>query len=211
MKEGTSLAEARVAAADKSQSSEIAKLSEGKEAGSYEPRALGERENTKIFDHIESGLGPEQINKRLELELQQPEVQRQLVEEFSMYSENITPYIRTMAELNIYNNLGLNEGLVNGRSCLQSEIDPQAKDAMGRTNMERMSAGRAPMDKNGDSTNLNHIGQEKNSPLAELPDRIHREFDAVFHDKSIKTQVHYNGNNWNVERAQYWKERAKQC
>ena len=164
--------------------------------------------NNRIIEHINNGLRPEQIDKRLESELQQPEVQRQLINEFSPYSDQINPCIKTTQELSVYARNGLQESKILDRPCLQLDIDPERTDAMGRSNMDRMAAGRAPIDENGDPVNLHHIGQKENSPLAELPDRVHKECDAVLHDKTMPTEVHGDGNHWNEERSQYWRERA---
>jgi hypothetical protein len=168
----------------------------------------GETENRRIVDHINNGLSPEQIDNRLNSELQQPEVQRQLIDELSPYTDQITPYIKTTQELSVYTQNGLQESKILDRPCLQLDINPETTDAMGRSNRERMEAGRAPIDENGDPVNLHHIGQKENSPLAELPDRVHKECDAVLHDKSIPTEIHGEDSNWNVVRSQYWRERA---
>jgi hypothetical protein len=167
-----------------------------------------ENANGRIVEHIRNGLLPEHIEKRLDADLQQPEVQRQLIGEFSPYSEQITPHIRTTQELSVYTRNGLQEAKILDRPCLQLKIDPTRTDAMGRSNIERTAAGRPAIDENGDPVNLHHIGQKEDSPLAELPDRVHKECDGVLHEKSRPTEVHGEGNNWNEERFQYWSERA---
>jgi hypothetical protein len=179
------------------------------ESRARELQPTNERGNTRILDYINNGLFPDQMDRRLEVDLQAPEVQRRLLNEFSPYSDQITPYIRTTQELSVYTQNGLRESSIFDRPCLQSEINLEATDAMGRTNVERMAAGRAPIDENGDPVNLHHIGQREESPLAELPDRVHKQYDAVLHDKTIPTEVHGLGNNWNEERSQYWRERVK--
>jgi A nuclease of the HNH/ENDO VII superfamily with conserved LHH len=178
------------------------------EAKHSETPSAVENANLEIVEHINNGLSLEQIDKRLDAELQQPEMQRQLIKEFSPYSEQLNPHFRTTQEVSVYTRTGLQEVKIRDYSCLQLKIDPNRCDAMGRSNMERTAAGRAAIDENGDPVNLHHIGQKENSPLAELPDRVHKEFDSVLHDKSISTEVHGDGSNWNVERAQYWKERS---
>ena len=57
---------------------------------------------------------------------------------------------------------------------------------------------------------LHHIGQNPDSPLAELTHEQHHKngnFKKLhtFDD----TKVHGDGNNWDDERASYWMERAK--
>lgn len=171
--------------------------------------AVPENINGQIVRFIKDGLTPEFIRKQLDDILAQPEVQRQLINELSPYSEQINTHIRTTQELFVYMQNGLQEATILGRPCLLMKIDPERKDAMGRSNAERMAVGLSPIDENGDIVNLHHIGQKEDSPLAELPDRVHKEYDAILHDKSKPTEVHGEGNNWNQERAQYWRERSK--
>jgi hypothetical protein len=195
--------------AEKPSVGKVQKESSFDESRVREAQPAGEQLNTKILDHINNGLLPEQIDRRLESDLQAPEVQRALINEFSPYSDKINPFFRSTEHMSGYTKLGLKEAQIQEKPCLQDRIDPEKTDGLGRTNRERTAAGLAPLDANGESYNLDHIGQKANSPLAELPNRIHKEFDDVFHDKSIQTEVHFKGNNWNQERAQYWKERSK--
>lgn len=163
---------------------------------------------TEVDNHIRNGLAPEQIEQRVSEKLEAPEVQRAMIQEYSPYSDEINIHIRTLAELEIYKSQNLREDVVNGRPCLTAEINPQQTDAMGMTNAERMAAGRAPIDENGDAMHLHHIGQKESSPLAELKASIHHKCDSVLHDKTISSEVHGAGNNWNAERGAYWSARS---
>jgi len=174
---------------------------------SESPTAI-ENGNAKISEYIENGLSPEQIDNRLESQLQNPEVQRELINEFSPYSEKINSCISTFKELQVYTKLDLKESVIGDRPCLLLKIDPNRTDAMGRNNVARTASGSAAIDENGDSVNLHHIGQKSDSPLAELPDRVHKENDSILHDKSKSTEVHGEGSNWNEVRPQYWRERS---
>ena len=87
--------------------------------------------------------------------------------ESSHYSETVTKSIRTPEELNLYTGWDLKESVVGDKTALTSkEINPDQLDGMGRTNKERVERGMAPLDSNGESYNLHHIGQSKDSPLA---------------------------------------------
>jgi hypothetical protein len=173
-----------------------------------ETHSAVETQNTTITDYINDGLLPAQIENRLQHDLQNPEVQRQLIEEFSPYSERITPYIRTIEELSVYMRNGLQESTVCDRPCLLMKIDPERCDAMGRSNVERTAVGRAAVDENSDAVNLHHIGQKEDSPLAELPQRVHKESDGILHDKTIPTEIHGDGTRWDNQRVQHWRERS---
>lgn len=185
----------------------------GKETSMYEAnegtvRALSPETATEVDNHIRDGLAPEQIEQRVSERLEAPEIQRAMIQEYSPYSDQINNYIRTLPELEIYQNQNLREDVVNGRPCLTAEINPRQTDAMGMTNAERMAAGRAPIDENGDAMHLHHIGQKETSPLAELRAEVHQKCDSVLHDKTILSEVHGEGNNWNAERVAHWSARS---
>lgn len=136
-----------------------------------------------------------------------------LAKELSNYSEDLTKFLRNPDEIKVYENSNLIESKVNDRIVLKSnEIDPNIKDAMGRTNIERMEKGKPAIDENGESYNLHHIGQKANSPLAELKASEHQSNYKVLHDSSIKTEIHGENCevNWSKEKSEHWKERAKE-
>ena len=75
------------------------------------------------------------------------------------------------SSLQIFNvkvqNEGLVESTVNDRTVLKdTSINPDLIDEKGRTNLERMEKGLAPIDENGKPYNLHHIGQNADSLLA---------------------------------------------
>jgi len=136
--------------------------------------------------------------------------ERNKINRQSKYSSDTNEYISTTKELEVYQSENLKEDNINGKVVLlDNSIDPNLKDAKGRTNYERMEKGLAPLDEDGKPYNLHHIGQKSDSPLAELKDNVHKKNDAVLHDKNIPTEVHGSDTNWDGERAKYWKKRAE--
>lgn len=128
----------------------------------------------------------------------------------SNYSANINQYISTTDELNVYQNEKLEECKIGDKYILKdNRINHMLEDSRGRTNLERMRKGLAPLDEDGRPYNLHHIGQKSDSPLAELKDNIHKENDGILHDKTIPTEVHGGDGNWDSQRASYWKKRTK--
>ena len=110
--------------------------------------------------------------------------------EKSDYSPKLNEHIRTPNELKVYQNAGLEEGIVNDRLTLKdNSIDPNLKDSENRTNLERMEKGRAPIDEHGNKYNLHHIGQKMDSPLAELQGGEHRLYHSTLHDTSLDKSV----------------------
>ena len=176
------------------------------------------------FDEINKKMSPNELLKnseklgisgdKAEIENIKNEVnEKQKISEQSDYSKEVNNRIRSVDELNVYKNEGLEEGEVNGRIVLKdNSIDINLKDEKGRTNLERMEKGLAPIDENGKPYNLHHIGQNSDSPLAELKDEVHKKNDAILHDKSKPTEVHGPNSevNWDKERSEHWKARAEE-
>mgnify|MGYP003391444755 FL=1 len=176
------------------------------------------------FDEINKKMSPNELLKnseklgisgdKAEIENIKNEVnEKQKISEQSDYSKEVNNRIRSVDELNVYKNEGLEEGEVNGRIVLKdNSIDINLKDEKGRTNLERMEKGLAPIDENGKPYNLHHIGQNSDSPLAELKDEVHKKNDAILHDKSKPTEVHGSNSevNWDKERSEHWKARAEE-
>lgn len=131
------------------------------------------------------------------------------------WSDDIVDAVRTKEEAEIYIKADLKEIEINGKKALiRGDIDFEQKDVFGQTNRERMNKGLAPLNKDGETIYLHHIGQKPESPLAELTHEEHMEGgnDSILHDKSISSKVHTpeNESEWTVERKNHWKSRANQ-
>lgn len=126
------------------------------------------------------------------------------------YSSEITEKISSPEENKIYQDAGLQEKSVDGRpSLVRSDIDPAHVDGKGRTNLERMQQGLAPYGDDGYPLELHHIGQERDSPLAELTYTEHRKNgnSSVLHIKD-ESDVHRGNSSWDQEKGNHWKARA---
>lgn len=111
------------------------------------------------------------------------------------------------------------EAEINGRKCLiRKNIDLNYTDEDGISNQDRISHGLAPLDsKTGKPLELHHLGQKADSPLVELTEEEHRTGDyeggkknqSLWHDNTVDTEVHGEGNTWLQERIAHWKGRAE--
>ncbi|MPQ43549.1 HNH/ENDO VII family nuclease [Clostridium tarantellae] len=113
-------------------------------------------------------------------------------------------------ENGIYAKANLEKGEINGRECLKrTDIDYDEKDMFGMSNLERMENGKAPL-KNETQIQLHHIGQNMNSPLAELTkaEHIGRGNDTILHNKLKESEI--DRSVFNTEKINYWKTRAEQ-
>lgn len=137
------------------------------------------------------------------------EEEKQQVKTEAGWSDEIIDAICSMEEYRIYRDAGLQEVEINGRKCLvRSDIYWDQKDSMGRTNKERAEAGLSPINKEGDTIELHHIGQKSDGQLAELTPDEHRgkENYSVLHDTKKESEI--DRVAFNGERTNHWKERA---
>lgn len=112
-------------------------------------------------------------------------------------------------EREIYDQANLEPQEVNERECLtRTDIDPDAVDGRGRTNLERMQDGKPPL-VDGQSVDLHHIGQKHDAPLAELTQQEHRGpgNTLILHDKVGESEI--NRYEFKKEREEHWKARAE--
>ena len=88
-------------------------------------------------------------------------------------------------------------------------IDTALVDARGRSNLERMQQGLAPIGPDGQSINLHHTIQSADSPLAEMTATFHQENSAVIHINPNTTPSGIDRGAFDAFRRDYWINRAK--
>lgn len=147
------------------------------------------------------------------------EEEKAKIKEETGWSDEIIDNIKNMKQYEVLKNAGLIEVEINGRKCLIKEnIDLDYTDEDGVSNRERIARGLAPLDsKTGKPLELHHLGQKADSPLVELTEEEHRtgEYEdgkknqSLWHDNTVETEVHGEGNNWDQERKAHWKARAE--
>jgi type VI secretion system secreted protein VgrG len=87
-------------------------------------------------------------------------------------------------------------------------IDPKAKDKIGRTNLQRMKLGRAPLGSDGKPINLHHLIQSEKGSIAEVSDTMHKKYDRILHinPKTVPSGIDRKKfTNW---KRGYWKQRS---
>ena len=70
-----------------------------------------------------------------------------------------------------------------------------------------MKQGLAPLDSDGISYELHHVGQRKNGTLAIMSQKEHD--DPAIHGFLQETEAHAAGTNWNSERQAFWRAFAE--
>lgn len=185
------------------------------------------------LDEIKN-LTPEQLRERMEQNLEQAkenleankegtndsneavkdglsDEEKAKIKEETGWSDEIIDAIGSWKEYEIYKNAGLVEAEIGGKKCLiRNDIDWEQKDAMGRTNRERVKDGLSPINKDGKVIELHHIGQHADSPLAELTLQEHRGKgnDTILHDKTKESEI--DRQAFNGEKNKHWVARAQE-
>lgn len=193
--------------------------SDGDDESAYDTRDELEITDNKIEEVVEEKVGttdPEEIKEtvgeRQDLESKEPltaEEKDELQKETN-WSDSIVNAIDSVDEAQVYKDAGLKEAEIDGKVCLvREDIDLSLQDEYGRTNLERMSEGLAPIREDGSKIELHHIGQKSDSPLAELTMQEHRGKgnDVILHDKTKESEI--DRSTFDGERQSHWEARAK--
>ncbi|SCC25037.1 HNH/ENDO VII family nuclease, partial [Gilliamella intestini] len=83
-------------------------------------------------------------------------------------------------------------------------IDPKS----GKTNLQLMEQGRAPIGYDGKPINLHHMTQRQDGPIAEVTQSFHKGNSKTIHinDNTIPSGI--DRNKFNQWRSSYWINRA---
>ncbi len=88
-------------------------------------------------------------------------------------------------------------------------IDPQRIDNGGRTNVQRMEEGVAPIGTDGKSVNLHHMIQTNDSAIAEVTRDFHQKNTKVLHINPNSIPSGINRQAFDAWKRSYWRNRAK--
>lgn len=123
------------------------------------------------------------------------------IQKESRYPLNVIKQFHSVDEYDVFKNAGLNPQMVNGKLALvRNDIALDKVDEYGKTNLERMLDGKAPLDKTGRSFELHHIGQKNDGTLAILTSVEHD--NAALH--GYVTQSEIDRPAFNKIREEFW-------
>ena len=88
-------------------------------------------------------------------------------------------------------------------------FDVSRVDSKGRTNLQRMKAGIAPIGKDGSSIQLHHMVQSDDGAIMEITRTLHQKNSSVIHINPSNIQSGIDRKAFRNWRKQYWKNRAK--
>jgi len=87
-------------------------------------------------------------------------------------------------------------------------IDPALIDASGRTNLERMSGGLAPIGPDGFPLNLHHALQTETGSIIEVTQTLHQYYSSILHINPNSIPSGINRSQFATWRRGYWQNRA---
>jgi hypothetical protein len=85
-------------------------------------------------------------------------------------------------------------------------FDPDALDAMGRSNRDRMVRGFAPIGKDGVPVHLHHHQQRNKGPVVEMTATEHRQLNKALHNYTRNSEI--DRSSFNKWKQEYWRDRA---
>ena len=134
--------------------------------------------------------------------------QAAIIQRESKLPLSVIRQLNSMEQYEILRDAGCVTRMVNGQTALVREIDLTRIDEFGRTNLQRMMEGLAPLDPSGVPYELHHIGQHADSMLAILTQSEHRLGDSysIWH---ILTESEIDRAAFALQRKEFWIAMAK--
>lgn len=128
------------------------------------------------------------------------------------YPLDVIAELNSMDQYRILRNANIRVGSapVAGRTALVRDIELDKVDEFGRSNLERMRLGLAPLDNDGMPYELHHVGQQTEGTLAILTREEHRSAGnyKIWHLLDESDVSH--GREWAAIRKAFWKDMAEQ-
>ena len=128
-----------------------------------------------------------------------------VIQKESKYPVEVIKQFHNIEEYEVFKTANLKPYMINGKTALvRADIDLKQLDELERTNLRRMELGLAPLDANGASYELHHIGQEADATLAILTQAEHD--NAVLHGYKIISEI--DRKAFAAQRRKFWKTMA---
>lgn len=135
------------------------------------------------------------------------------IQKESKYPVELISKFNSMKQYEICKSSGLTAQMVDGKIALIRKIDLNyVDDVTGKTNLQLMQAGYAPIDPTGHRYELHHIGQKNDSPLAILTKEEHRGKGnvTIWNTLTDGFDNPSSQSGWSTIKRHFWKDYAKQ-
>lgn len=134
-----------------------------------------------------------------------------IIQKESQYPIELIAKFNSVEQYKICKEAGLTAKMMNGKTALIRKIDLKyVDDLTGKTNLQLMQDGYAPIDPSGKKYQLHHIGQKSDSPLAILTQDEHmgNGNNSIWHTLTDGFENPSNQSEWLKIREQFWKDYA---
>nr|WP_303231313.1 HNH/ENDO VII family nuclease [uncultured Blautia sp.] len=135
-----------------------------------------------------------------------------VIQKESQYPVELIAKFNSMEQYEICKSAGLTAKMIDGKTALVRKIDlDYIDDVTGKTNLQLMQDGYAPLDPTGTKYQLHHIGQNNDSPLAVLTQAEHtgNGNDPIWHTLTEGFENPSSQPGWAKIRENFWKDYAK--
>lgn len=132
------------------------------------------------------------------------------IQQESGYPLELIKEFHRMDEYKVFKDAGLQPQMINGKTALvRTDIDLNLRDSAGKTNLERMLEGYAPLDATGKAFELHHVGQKDNGVLAILTAQEHQKNSSILH-RFFTAESQIDRSSFNkTTRPDFWRAMAK--
>ncbi len=130
------------------------------------------------------------------------------IQDDNIVSDAVRQYISAFEEAQYYQQHHYHEVVLNGKPALIIDINPEYYcERLGKTNRELIQAGKSPVVPSHDDQHyhLHHIGQQKESPLAIIPEADHNSkklYSALHRNTNCVSDIH--GKDFEEEKKAFW-------
>lgn len=83
-------------------------------------------------------------------------------------------------------------------------FDPMHTDRKGRSNLERLERGLAPIGNDNEALNIHHIDQTDDGIVVVIPDSLHRKYDGMLHSNKGQAPSQIDRSAFGKWRKAYW-------
>jgi hypothetical protein len=135
--------------------------------------------------------------------------QAAVIQKESGYPLDVIKQFKSIEQYEVLRKAGIKPKLINGKTALIRDIDPNFTYESERTNLERMKEGLAALDPEGIPYELHHLNQKNDATLAILrkAEHIQNGNDKIWHSLDVVSEI--NRIEFTKIRKEFWESMAK--
>ena len=119
------------------------------------------------------------------------------------FPADVISQIHNMEEYEVFKSANLKSALIGNKTALVADDIDWRSVIDGKTNLQRLLEGKAPVDLNGIPYELHHIGQESGGTLALISKEIHQQNTKILHAFKDVSEVDH-GAAWARQKREFY-------